>query len=69
METGGGLDRELIVRSLGIAVLQALEILEEEQETQWKEWEAFQVMLKLGASCESTYGAVTSQCDGALKRK
>ncbi|CAI5726842.1 unnamed protein product [Hyaloperonospora brassicae] len=33
----------------------ALEILEEEQETQWKEWEAFQVMLKLGASCESTY--------------
>uniref|UniRef100_A0AAV1UE04 Uncharacterized protein n=1 Tax=Peronospora matthiolae TaxID=2874970 RepID=A0AAV1UE04_9STRA len=33
----------------------ALEILEEEQETPWKEWEAFQVMLKLGASCESTY--------------
>ena len=36
-------------------VLQALEILEEEQKTPWKEWEAFQVMLKLGASCESTY--------------
>uniref|UniRef100_M4BDN8 Uncharacterized protein n=1 Tax=Hyaloperonospora arabidopsidis (strain Emoy2) TaxID=559515 RepID=M4BDN8_HYAAE len=33
----------------------ALEILEEEQKTPWKEWEAFQVMLKLGASCESTY--------------
>ncbi|CAI5700978.1 unnamed protein product [Peronospora effusa] len=33
----------------------ALQILEEEEETQWKSWEAFKVMLKLGASCESTY--------------
>ncbi|EGZ24252.1 hypothetical protein PHYSODRAFT_482732 [Phytophthora sojae] len=33
----------------------ALLILEDEEETQWKSWEAFKVMLKLGASCESTY--------------
>ncbi|CAI5741221.1 unnamed protein product [Peronospora destructor] len=33
----------------------ALQIREEEEETQWKNWEAFKVMLKLGASCESTY--------------
>ncbi|KAL4176113.1 hypothetical protein KRP22_001067 [Phytophthora ramorum] len=33
----------------------ALLILEDEEETQWKSWDAFKVMLKLGASCESTY--------------
>ncbi|KAE8994407.1 hypothetical protein PR003_g20536 [Phytophthora rubi] len=33
----------------------ALLILEDEEETQWKGWEAFKVMLKLSASCESTY--------------
>ncbi|CAH0517463.1 unnamed protein product [Peronospora belbahrii] len=33
----------------------ALQILEEEVDTKWKGWEAFKVMLKLGASCESTY--------------
>jgi len=36
-------------------LLQALLIVEDEEETQWKSWEAFRVMLKLGASCESTY--------------
>ncbi|KAE9015351.1 hypothetical protein PF011_g7651 [Phytophthora fragariae] len=33
----------------------ALLILEDDEETQWKGWEAFKVMLKLSASCESTY--------------
>ncbi|KAK1931938.1 hypothetical protein P3T76_012438 [Phytophthora citrophthora] len=33
----------------------ALLIVEEDEDTQWKSWGAFKVMLKLGASCESTY--------------
>ncbi|OWZ23159.1 hypothetical protein PHMEG_0001995 [Phytophthora megakarya] len=33
----------------------ALLIVEDEEETKWKSWNAFKVMLKLGASCESTY--------------
>ncbi|KAF1775773.1 Protein of unknown function DUF2003 [Phytophthora cactorum] len=33
----------------------ALLIVEDEEETRWKSWGAVKVMLKLGASCESTY--------------
>ncbi|KAG7389318.1 hypothetical protein PHYPSEUDO_010653 [Phytophthora pseudosyringae] len=33
----------------------ALLIVEDEEETQWRSWDALKVMLKLGASCESTY--------------
>ncbi|KAI9996781.1 hypothetical protein PInf_000043 [Phytophthora infestans] len=33
----------------------ALLIVEDEEETRWKSWNAVKVMLKLGASCESTY--------------
>lgn len=33
----------------------ALLILEDEEEMQWKGWDAVKVMIKLGASCESTY--------------
>lgn len=36
----------------------ALLIVEDEEETQWKSWHAAKVMLKLGASCESTYHAM-----------
>ncbi|KAG7398774.1 hypothetical protein PHYBOEH_010517 [Phytophthora boehmeriae] len=33
----------------------ALLLVEEEEDTKWKSWTAFKVMLKLCASCESTY--------------